>query len=774
MVQEFVSPAVITNEIDETELAAGLAAIGPSIIGTASQGPAFKPTNVGYWPDFVAMFGNQDPKNLAVYSARLGLKVLAGLNMVRVLGPEGTSHTNGNTIAPGFKVDNVWSVMYTTPADNEDVMALIHTSGAYHAVVTDLDAGKFYLEIKNGAGTAIAASTSSFNSGAADYICNTHNIDATKYHDSNYGYYIHKVFQYNYKNLNANPTWNSASWGATYGDYTLGYKSGSTPWIKSQPFGSSEYSLFKIHSLGDGTNENTHVKITVSSVSPSVSPDTTPYGTFDVIVRSYGDTDSNMQILEQHSNLTFDETSPNYILRRIGDYHEEYNATIKKFVPDGNYPVKSKYVRVELTGSAFPNTAVPWGFRGYGKMSSSIPSLPYVVDLKNTQGIHASRYTWGVQFNSASIHSRLYERASGKASATSDSDFSLKSVSGSSADTYAYNTAWTGTLPTTTFAGYAKFTLGLERGFDGWDIHMNNPIDNTLLGDTANYASASWTARNAFRRGIDVLSNPDEVDSNMLVIPGVYHSFVTDYAIDMAENRSDMFYVMAISGNTKSDAINYLVGRGLDSSYVGVYYPHVLIEDTYNNKRLFVEPSVIMPYVYGMNDVLGQPYYAPAGLNRAILNDVVFGVKEFLDKEDRDDLYRNRINPIVRFKEGYTVWGQKTLQIKDSALNRINVRRLLIHIKKAIASIARYLVFEQNASITWQTFENKSRPILDSIVSTYGIKKYKIAMNSDTVTAENEARNEMPGKIVLMPYRTSEIIPLDFILSENGASFDTP
>lgn len=771
MTQEYVAAAVITNEIDETELAAGLAAIGPSVITAASKGPAFRVTPIGYWPDCVAKFGRQDSKRLGLYAARLGLKTLANINIVRVLGPAGTTHTNGSTIYPGFKVDKVYGINTT----GSTAMAIVHVSGAYSCLLTDLTNGKFYMEITNGTAVVKSYGTASFNSGASDYITNVFNEDPTLYHDANYGYYIYKVFQYDYRNNVANPEFTASVWAAaTYGDYTMGYSSGSTPWFKSQPFGGSqkEYNLFRLHTIGDGTNENKNVKVTISNVQPSVSPDTTPYGTFDVIVRSYGDNDSNMQILEQFSNLTFDDSSPRYVARMIGDAYEQYDASLKKFVPYGSYEIKSKYVRVEVTGSSFPDTALPWGFRGFGKMSASIPALPYVYDLKNTSGIYSSRLAWGIQFNSGNLVTRFDPRPSGKAEAASDDDFSLKSVSGSTAENYAYNTVWTGTLPSSTFATYAKFTTAFEGGWDGWDIHQKDPIDNTLLINTTNFASASWTARNAFRRAIDVLSNADEVDTDMLVIPGVFHEFVTDYAIDMVEDRADMFYVTCISGNTCSDAINYVAGRAFDTSYAGCYYPHVLIEDTDNSKRVYVDPSTIMPYVYGKNAALGQPYYAPAGFNRAILDGVVFGVKEILDKDDRNDLYRNRINPIARFKEGYVVWGQKTLQIKETSLNRINVRLLLLHVKKAVASIAKYLVFEQNVSATWQKFENLCRPILDQIVAKYGIKRYKIQMDASTVTKEHEERNEMPGKIVIQPVRAAEVIPIDFILSENGASFE--
>jgi phage tail sheath protein FI len=278
--------------------------------------------------------------------------------------------------------------------------------------------------------------------------------------------------------------------------------------------------------------------------------------------------------------------------------------------------------------------------------------------------------------------------------------------------------------------------------------------------------------RNAYLRAIDILSNEDEIDLNMLVLPGVYHEYVTDYAIDMVEDRADCFYPMAISGNTKTDAINYLQNRGLDTSYAGVYYPHVLIEDTDNNKRIFVEPTTIMPYVYGMNDSLGQPYYAPAGFNRTALNGVVLGVKEILNKQDRDDLYRVRINPVAKFHNDYVIWGQKTLQIKETALTRINVRRLLIYVKKAIASYCKYLVFEQNAFATWQKFENGVRPILQGVMDNYGIKKFKIMMNDQTVTPENIERNEMPGIVKIYPVRSAEFIPIDFVLTEEGAQFE--
>ena len=200
-----------------------------------------------------------------------------------------------------------------------------------------------------------------------------------------------------------------------------------------------------------------------------------------------------------------------------------------------------------------------------------------------------------------------------------------------------------------------------------------------------------------------------------------------------------------------SSAINTVAS--IDTSYTATYYPWVKILDTNINLPVWVPPSVVLGGVIAYNDKVAYEWFAPAGLNRGGLTEVL-DAYDRVTQSDRDDLYDNNINPIASFpNEGFVVWGQKTLQVKSSALDRINVRRLLIAAKKFIASSTRYLVFEQNTSATRNRFLNIVNPYLDSIQQRQGLYAFKVVMDETNNTPEVIDRNEMIGAIYLTAHK---------------------
>jgi phage tail sheath protein FI len=233
-------------------------------------------------------------------------------------------------------------------------------------------------------------------------------------------------------------------------------------------------------------------------------------------------------------------------------------------------------------------------------------------------------------------------------------------------------------------------------------------------------------------------------------------------------------YIMDVAGASVSDAIGQLNSRGLDDNYAACYYPDLVLSDNTNNVLVRVKPSVAMLGVYAYNDRVGQPFFAPAGLNRGGL--AAFNIVDVADRltfQDRNDLYENRINPIATFpNEGIVAFGQKTLQFRASALDRVNVRRLLIYAKKLIASAAKMLLFEPNNSNTWQRFLNTVNPILERIRQDQGIERFKVVMDSTVNTPDLIDRNIMTGKIFLQPTRTAEYIDLSFIITATGVAFE--
>ncbi len=799
MAKRFVSAGVFTSEVDVSVLPQAVGAIGGAFIGLAEKGPAFVPYRVSNFNEFAEVFGNLNENYPLSYLSRAYLKNSAAANVVRVLGPAGRS-VNGTSVTPGYSAQTVWGVTAATGSSTGVLHALLEITASAALVVNDLTNDKFELFIT---GSSIAASdgrivsvTASFLTSSADYIKKVLNTDPTKF--SQLGYFVREVYDYAFKyHVDGNATYGSASYGGMT-NLQVGFNSGSTPWISSQEFGgSTEYNLFRIHTLGHGVAENGRFKISVSNIKNSVVPSVNPYGTFDLEVRSFADTDKNKILVEFFPGMDLNPSSVNYIEKRIGSQYWQYDVVNDKMVNSGDYRNISKLIRVEMTTGSFPQEALPWGFRGLAKPNLMVTSgsisglnvgsvglkdLPVVKDLKDkeTQGETKSYVYWGTEFDlSGSVKSRLSLMP---VMTGSDADFSLKLISGSSESTLVYNASnptaskkvpGSSTGHTSLEPKYAKFTVPVAFGFDGFDIRLENPLANE-----SQLLTVSQLGTQALRQGVDTIKDPDFIDINLLAIPGIHSAKVVEYGLEKMEERADAFYVVDITGSTVTTAINEVNGRGYNSSYGGVYYSEIKIVDPVANKIVTVPASVGAVGAIAYNDRVAYPWNAPAGFNRGGLNLDTIGftvtdVKDRLKKDERDDLYENRINPIASFPgEGIVIWGQKTLQIKDSALNRVNVRRLLIRAKKLVASAIKFLVFEGNDPQTWTRFKQIVNPILEDIRSKNGLTAFKVVMDETTNTPDLIDRNIMTGKIQLIPTRVAEIIDVPFVINRSGATFE--
>jgi hypothetical protein len=222
------------------------------------------------------------------------------------------------------------------------------------------------------------------------------------------------------------------------------------------------------------------------------------------------------------------------------------------------------------------------------------------------------------------------------------------------------------------------------------------------------------------------------------------------------------------------DTINTIVSsvNTIDSNYTATYYPWVKINrNLAGGVAKWTPPSVIILGAIAKNDVLQSPWYAPAGLNRGGLT-AVTDTTINLSQADRDTLYLARVNPIANFpNSGIVIWGQKTLQARPSALDRVNVRRLLITVKKFIASATKYLVFEQNTTQTRNKFLSIANPYLESIKNSQGLSAFRVVMDASNNTPDIIDQNILYGQIFLQPTRTAEFIILDFNIQSTGAAF---
>jgi phage tail sheath protein FI len=323
-----------------------------------------------------------------------------------------------------------------------------------------------------------------------------------------------------------------------------------------------------------------------------------------------------------------------------------------------------------------------------------------------------------------------------------------------------------------------QFILAFQGGYDGMNPAVKiNLGSNISAANTQGFDCSTSVSDGtlAYTKAINAISNPDEWDINMVTTPGITfqsHQAIIQRTIDMVEDRQDCFYIADFTDIDATITTATENANAIDSNYVGTYYPWVKTIDSNTNKLTSVPPSVLMPAVFASNDRLAAEWFAPAGLNRGGITGAV-SVLNRLTHSERDTLYENKVNPIAAFPgQGIVAFGQKTLQDKASALDRINVRRLLIVLKKFIASTSRYLVFEQNTSTTRNRFLNTVNPYLEAVQQRQGLYAFRVVMDESNNTPDVIDRNILAGQIFLQPAKTAEFIVIDFNILPTGASFN--
>ena len=321
-------------------------------------------------------------------------------------------------------------------------------------------------------------------------------------------------------------------------------------------------------------------------------------------------------------------------------------------------------------------------------------------------------------------------------------------------------------------AGSSSFTGGLDGGTASGEANF---FENITAANVQGLDPSTGTTNgiDSYGYAIDLLSNADEYDVNMIWMPGLTtedHSTLTNKLITACETRGDCFAVVdpVLAEQNIVDATDE--GDLLDTSYAAMYWPWV--QTNANGKFVWVPPSTLIPGIYAFNDKVAAEWYAPAGLNRGGLETVVQAERK-LTHGNRDTLYENNVNPLATFPgEGVVVWGQKTLQKKASALDRVNVRRLLINLKKFIASTSKYLVFENNTAATRNRFLGSVNPYMESVQQRQGLYAFKVVMDESNNTPDLIDRNIMKGEIYLQPAKAAEFIVVDFNIMPTGATFE--
>jgi phage tail sheath protein FI len=359
-------------------------------------------------------------------------------------------------------------------------------------------------------------------------------------------------------------------------------------------------------------------------------------------------------------------------------------------------------------------------------------------------------------------------------------------ISGSYPNRSAYVRVKSVLLPTPNYfsnAGVAQtfYTASLPLSFSGsfgyatGDLFTNGQTAfyNQITAATpGNYVQGIPSA--SYNNMIALMSNSDDYKFNVLLAPGLFNNLQTSQItsiINNTQNRGDNIFVLDLVAydGLISDAVAQAATR--NTSYAASYWPWVQTQDPDSGQNVWVPASTMIGGVYAYNDTVAEPWFAPAGINRGGLSTVIRAAQK-LSQSNRDTLYTGKVNPIATFPgTGVVVYGQKTLQTASSALDRVNVRRLLIALKSYISQVAQNLVFEQNSIATRNQFLSQVNPYLESVQQRQGLYAFRVIMDDSNNTPDVIDRNELIGQIYIQPTKTAEFIYLDFNILPTGATF---
>jgi len=343
-----------------------------------------------------------------------------------------------------------------------------------------------------------------------------------------------------------------------------------------------------------------------------------------------------------------------------------------------------------------------------------------------------------------------------------------------------------------------QFIMPMFGGRHGLDITQAEPFRNPLIGDLGASESTNYL-RHTLLKAVETVKDPEVVPANLILAPGIQDATITDRIISLADDRQDMLAIVDLVGDylseyeseddaaTRQGSVATVVDhaentRMFNSTFACTFYPAVqAIDRMNNNNRVWLPSSIAGLGGMAQSEALSAAWFAPAGFNRGGLGalggptgPMVTQARMRLDSDERDELYEMHINPIATFpNEGVVIFGQKTLQSPgiNSALSRINVRRLLLFLKEKISHVAKNILFDQNVDSTWARFISEATPILDDVKARFGLTDFKLVLDTTTTTAAMIDQNILYAQVYLKPARAIEYIAIDFMVTRTGASF---
>lgn len=593
-------------------------------------------------------------------------------------------------------------------------------------------------------------------------------------------------------------------------DYKWMFQHAVTPWFISELGGKvgNEYTakkLFRLHTISDGDAANSQVKISIANIKPED-------GTFDVLVRSFNDTDGNPIILESYKNVNLIPGNSSYLGLRMGTMN-------------GDYPLKSKYVIAEIIESEETEMSVPCGFLGYPvhqlpqDKDFINPSMYYNTKIDTSRRINKQYFGLSdiggidvdmLYFKGCAAYSKEALTTNGfHLDMRANVNLTIDNVSGFTFTTVSEEENMPIMTPESEMKKgiYAdikarKFTCCPYGGFDGWDVNrtirttddmfrvnkytglffkddsMTDSVDGLALPD--GYNSSDYYA---YLAGANQFSNPDRFTINLFATPGidcVNNQLLTSDIVEMIENRKDTFYVVTTpdkpmdSGEsvdemyTASDVVDLVDSTGIDTYYASTYYPWVRYYDATNAR--YISLPVTKDVLRNMANVDNKkyPWYAPAGIERG--NVECNRARIFTKLGDENTIYDGRINPVKTFSsDGVKIWGNKTLYSGDTPMNRINTVRLVLYMRKLVSESVRSLIFEPNDTTLKDQFEGIIKPILSQIKNDRGITDFRLKVSQ---TPEQMDAHEISAQIHIKPTPTLEYIELNFVVTPQGVEWD--
>ena len=613
----------------------------------------------------------------------------------------------------------------------------------------------------------------------------------------------------------------SATTSVSFDDYLEGYRAAQTPWIVSDATVTEEETsgdtkhkvatmkkLFRFITISDGDAANFQVKVSIENIDPK-------YGTFDVVVRDFNDVDSAPIVLERFTKCNLVNGDAGYIAFKIG-------------TSDGGFVAKSKYILVEMADGEDLSNSVPAGFLGYtmpqyvnGKVLDIAYNTEFKPEIKakkqyfgfsDISGIDSDIFAYkGKDFyDKKEFTTKGFHMDSAIDSGTTVwidgvSGYSFTSVSAerNTSDPYTPRIINAEYMNGTIYKDIKvrKFTVCFFGGFDGWDIHRDvrtngdkykaskyNVSGSTLFSNIVSVNSelnlplnlpstAITTDYYAYLAGYRVFANPQDVDINLFATPGINwydNTLLTEEAIDVIEDAEDgrggdALYIMASPiGIDASEVADRFAETEINSSYACTYAPWVMYYDSSNKRYLDLPVTKDVVRNMAATDNNSYPWFAPAGIERGNVNCIKAQYKTTL--ADEDTLYENRVNPVKTFaQDGVKIWGNKTAYNVDSPLNRINVRRLMIRVKKLVTNAAKNLIFTQYDDTLEMQFRGLIDPILAEVKSNRGISDYRIITE---VTPETKDQHILPAKILIKPTPSLEYISISFVVYPESVSFE--